>query len=411
MKVLHFNQSDIGGGAGIAGYRLHNALMDRGIESHILVAPGNKKTGSDLVTALPPPGLPEKIRYRIGSRFGLHYLHILSTFGLTNNALYQESDVLNFHNIHQGYFNYLAIPKLTQDKPAIFTLHDMWSFTGHCAYSYDCDRWKTGCGQCPYPEVYPAVFYDNTAIEWKLKKWVYGHSNLTIVAPSRWLIAQVQQSMLSHFPIHHIPSGIDTDAFQPLDSEQCRNLLGIPSGKKVLMFGAESFSDARKGGDILCQALADLPLALKQDLVLLTIGNHREPIEELLGIQTISLGFMTSDRLRCIAYSAADLLLCPTRADNLPLILQESMSCGTPMVSFKVGGVPDFVRPGETGYLAEPENTEDFRQGIMELLENDILRQQMAKNCREITLNEYTLEIQAQRYIDLYNIALKPQQH
>jgi glycosyltransferase involved in cell wall biosynthesis len=411
MKVLHFNQSDIGGGAGIAGYRLHNALVDRGIDSHILVAPGNKKTGSDMVTALPEPELSEKIRYRITHRFGLNYLHIFSTFGLTEKSLYQESNVLHFHNIHQGYFNYLAIPKLTKAKPAIFTLHDMWSFTGHCAYSYNCDRWKTGCGKCPYPEVYPAIPYDNTAIEWKLKQWAYSHSNLTIVTPSRWLTEQVQQSMLNHFPIHHIPSGIDADIFQPLDSEQCKVLLGIPHGKKVLMFGAESFGDSRKGGDILCQVLMDLPLALKQDIVLLTIGNHREPIEEMLGIKTICLGFVDSDRLRCMAYSAADLLLCPTRADNLPLILQESMSCGTPMVSFKVGGVSDLVRPGETGYLAEPENVEDFRKGLIELLEYETLRGKMAKACRDITLNEYSLELQAQRYIDLYNEALKSQQH
>lgn len=111
---------------------------------------------------------------------------------------------------------------------------------------------------------------------------------------------------------------------------------------------------------------------------------------------------MGCDRLKSVAFSAADLFIFPTRADNLPLVLQESIACGTPMVSFNIGGVPDLVRPNITGYLANPEDAEDFAQGIMQLLEDDQLRENMAKNCREIALKEYPLELQAQRYMALY---------
>ncbi|MGA7932058.1 MAG: glycosyltransferase family 4 protein, partial [Kovacikia sp.] len=323
-------------------------------------------------------------------------------FDIPNHPFYQAADILNFHNLHNNYFNYLSIARLTSHKPAIYTLHDMWSFTGHCAYSFACDRWQTGCGQCPDLETYPEVKRDSTRIEWKLKQWIYQRSNLTIVVPSQWLAEQVKQSMLSHLPVHYIPNGINTEAYQPLDPDHCRSVLGIPPGKFSLLFGADSLGDPRKGGDLLFKALQMLPDSLKDETVLLTIGSQAEAISQTAGIPTINLGYVGSDRLKSIAYSAADLFVFPTRADNLPLVLQESMACGTPMVSFKIGGVPELVRPGITGYLAAPEDAQDFCHGIVQLLEDQALRQQMGQNCREIALKEYPLELQAQKYIDLY---------
>ncbi|MEO1377737.1 MAG: glycosyltransferase, partial [Cyanobacteria bacterium J06635_10] len=326
----------------------------------------------------------------------------VNSFNIKNHNFYQEADILNCHILHSGYFNYLAIPSLTKNKPAVFTLHDMWSFTGHCAYSYDCDRWKIGCGKCPYPNTYPAVPRDNTRLEWKLKNWVYARSNLSIVAPSNWLVEQAKQSMLNSLPIYHIPYGLDTQAYQPLDSEQCRFVLGVPPNKKVLMFGAESLKDSRKGGDLLVKALSSLPESLKAETILLTLGHGGESISETVGMANLNLGYVSSDRLKSIAFSAADLFVFPTRADNLPLILQESLACGTPIVSFKVGGVPDLVRPGITGYLASPEDANDFCNGIVQLLEDQNLRHSMSKNCRAIAVEEYPLEGQTQKYIDLY---------
>jgi glycosyltransferase involved in cell wall biosynthesis len=163
----------------------------------------------------------------------------------------------------------------------------------------------------------------------------------------------------------------------------------------------------RKGGDLLLKALSSLPTALKAETVLLILGDGGTAISEAVGIDTLNLGYVNSDRLKSIAYSAADLFIFPTRADNLPLVLQESMACGTPMVSFKVGGVPDLVRPGVTGYLAQPEDAEDFCNGIVQLLEDGNLCDRMGQQCRAIALAEYPLELQAQRYIELYRQALQ----
>lgn len=400
MKILQINQLDIGGGAAIAGYRLHQGLLALDINSRLLV--GWQKIQSDRIAVIPQKPSIENQIFRFSWKLGFHYVHIVNTFDIPKHPFYQQADILNFHNLHGNYFNYLAIPSLTEKKPAVYTLHDMWSFTGHCAYSYDCDRWKIGCGKCPYPDTYPSVNMDNTHIEWKLKNWVYSRSNLTIVTPSKWLTEQAKQSMLKRFEIHHIPYGIDTEAYQPLDRELCRKALGIATNKKVLMFGSVSVKDLRKGGDLIAQALQKLPASLKAETVLLTIGNDSEGIGEEVGIESLHLGYVSSDRLKSIAYSAADLFIFPTRADNLPLVLQESMACGTPIVSFKIGGVPDLVRPGITGHLAPVENVQDFCNGIIEIIEDKNLCEYMSQQCRAIALKEYNLELQAQRYIELY---------
>jgi glycosyltransferase involved in cell wall biosynthesis len=395
MKILHINQSDIEGGAAIAGYRLHQGLVAQAIDSKLLV--GTKKTRSHLVVATKKNRI-QKLTYQIGYRIGLDNLSTFSSFNLSKDPIYQEADLLNLHNLHGNYFNYLALPKLTATKTSVFTLHDMWSFTGQCFYSYECQKWQTSCGGCPHLN----TKRDLSQLEQRLKHWAYQRSNLEIVAPSQWLTQLARQSMLNRFQIHHIPYGIDINSYQPLDSERCRNLLGIPQHKHVLMFGATDISDARKGGDLLHQALQSLPGSIKANCFLLIMGNGGEVLAKDVGMPSIELGFVSNDKLKSIAYSAADLFLFPTRADNLPLVLQESMACGTPMVSFNIGGVPDLVRPNQTGYLAVPENIDDFRNGIIELLEDKNLRQQMREKCREIVVAEYSLELQAQRYIKLY---------
>jgi glycosyltransferase involved in cell wall biosynthesis len=404
MKVLHINQSDIGSGAGIAGYRLHQSLLNQGIHSRQLV--GTNLSHSEFVDTIPHNRLLEKVLGKVTRPLGLNYLNQQTHTAVMSHEFYREADILNFHNLHNDYFNYCAIDNLTSTKPAIYTLHDMWAFTGHCSYSYDCSRWQTGCGQCPYPNIYPEIQQDHTHLEWRLKNWIYSRSNLTIVTPSRWLMQQAQQSMLRDLPIHHIPYGVDTDIYQPRDRAKCRELLGIEPDQYVLMFGAASLSDKRKGGDLLVQALSNLPASLKPHLLLLMLGQGSAAIADACGIPCLNLGYVDSDSIKAIAFSAADLFLLPTRADNLPLVLQESMACGTPMVSFKIGGVSDLVRPQETGYLATPEDTDDFCHGIIQLLEDSTLRQTMAHNCRMIALGEYQLQQQADRYTALYNAIL-----
>ena len=405
MRVLHINQSDLFGGAAIAAYRLHQGLLAQGVESRLLVG---KVMGLDRRVA-PTPRWPfvEKQLFRLCYLMGLNYLNHISSFRISKHPFFQEADILHFHNLHTGYFNYLAIPALTRNKPAVFTLRDMWAITGHCSYSYDCERWKTGCGKCPHPDTYPEILVDNSGLEWKLKRWAYRRSNLTIVGISRWLAEEARSSVFSGFPIYHIANGIDTESYRPLNTEICRSVLGLPADKKILLFGAHNQKAPRKGVDLLVDALEGLPDSLKNETVLLTMGTSGNSISETTGIVTIDLGFLNSDRLKVIAYSAADLFLFPTRQDAFGLVAQESVACGTPVVSFNVGGVPDIVRPGMTGYLAKPEDPRDFSNGILQLLGDEKLRFQMRQKCRQIAIQEWDLGQQTKRYIELYERILR----
>ena len=400
MRVLQINQSDILGGAAIAGYRLHQGLIKEGVDSRLLVDTVN--SDSDQVSQIHRKRFTEDITSRFASILGLNYINLGSTFKIPDHPDFQSAKVINFHNLHGNYFNYLALSKLTNLKPSVLTLHDMWSFTGHCSYSFDCERWEKGCGSCPDLTTYPPTSRDSTRIEWQLKKWSYSKSNLVIVAPSLWLERQARRSILNRYPIHHIPHGIDTHSYKPVDAEHSRRLLEIPPHKKVLMFGAQSLNEFRKGGDLLMKALQTLPASIQRDIVLITIGNGGQSLSKAINMPVINLGYLSGDHLKSVVYSAADIFLFPTRADNLPLTLMESLSCGTPIVSFDIGGVPDLVRPGQTGCLAKPEDVEDFTSKIIRLLENNNLRKAMSQNCRSLATAEYSLELQANRYINLY---------
>jgi len=405
MNVLMFSPAyDLAGGAVIAANRLFHSLRQEGVDARMLV--GKSSFESELVNELPHNFTGEKILSRFTQPLGLNYIHYYSSFRIPRHPFFQKADILNFHTIHSGYFNYRALPKLTQIKPAVFTLHDAWSFTGHCGVSFDCQRWKSGCGKCPYPKNYPPVQRDSTKLEWKLKKRVYSGSRLTFVTPSKWLASLARQSMLAEFDIHTIPYGLDTTIFEPLEPAYCRSVLGVPPGKKVLLFGAMGLTEYGKGGDLLVKALGSMPASLKKSIVLLTLGQADEAFKNSLEIQTINLGYVSGDRMKAVALSAADIFIFPTRSDNHPCIVQESLACGTPIVSFNVTGVPELVREGVTGYLAEPENADSFRNRIIQLLEEDTIRQNMKQNCRKIALEEYRMDIQAHRYIELFSSIL-----
>lgn len=404
MKVLHIHSSDfIGGGGGtVAMERLHHGLRQVGVDSNILC--GHKTTSLPDSTAIPKLEHFRKVEQglkKVTTRLGLNDIHILNSFLVTGMEVYQKADILHIHGTH-GYFNYLALPNLTGKKPAVFSLHDIWPLTGHCAVSYDCRRWQVGCGHCPYLDVNPAVKRDGTNWEWKLKNWVYHHSNLTIVALCSEIKKQAEQSMLNQFPIYQIPNGVDINLYRPLDRQESRLALGLPPDKKVLMFAALDLKQANKGGHLLITALKKLPDNLKSECVLLTIGKGAEAITDQIDMPAYNLGYIRDDHQKAVCFSAADIFVSPTRAEAFGLVILESMACGTPAVAFGVGGVIDLVRPGQTGYRAEVDNADDLRDGIVQLLTDESLRLSMGQQSRMVAVNEYSLTYQVQEQVKLY---------
>jgi glycosyltransferase involved in cell wall biosynthesis len=402
MRVLHLHSSDNVRAAGgvLVMDRLHRALKARGVDSRLLV--GARSGSPSEVTQIRRNRRLEAALGRITLPLGLNDVHAVSAFGITSDPAYRAADLLHIHGPHSNFFSYLALPKITAGKPTLLTLHDMWALTGHCAVSYDCERWRSGCGACPYPEANPAVRRDATALDWRLKRWSYGRSRMAVAAPSRWLAERARESMLGRFPVHYLPHGLDTRVYEPLDPEKCRELLGLPPGKLVLMFAAVRLNQRSKGGDLLAKALHALPETLRRELTLLLLGDGGEAFAAEAGLPAVCLGYVGSDRLKAIAYSAADLFVSPTRAEAFGLTLLEAMACGVPLVSFDVGGTAETVRPGVTGYLARREDPEDLARGIVELLGDRAGRERMGGQGRAIALAEYTLELFVERHLELY---------
>ncbi|MBE9100648.1 glycosyltransferase [Vacuolonema iberomarrocanum] len=406
MNILHINQADKTGGAAIGVYRLHQSLLQQSVESRLMA--DIVSADDEQITQIPKRRFIDWQIGKITRGLGFNELHLTSTFAISSHPFYQTAEVLHFHNLHNGYFNYLALPKLTREKPAVLTLHDMWGMTGHCAYSFACDRWKTGCGSCPDLATDPAIRRDSTALQWKLKHWAYHHANLAaVVSTSRWMVAQLEQSLLGHLPIYRIPYGLDAQQYVPLDPMTCRATLNISTYRYVLLCAAQSMNNPRKGGDLLVRVLNGLPPSLRKETVLLVFGKGGQTITNAVEIATVDLGYVQADAEKAIAYSAADLFLFPTRADAFGLVAQEAMACGTPTVAFDAGGVSDIVRPGITGLLAEPENVEQFRDAIAQLLEDKLMREKMGDQGRQIIKTEYSLDRYAQSYIALYKKALQ----
>jgi glycosyltransferase involved in cell wall biosynthesis len=407
MKVLHLceNLTDGDGGA-IAVNRLHYALKEVGVCSQVLCTDTTNWPSSgpeDIIKVDPSKmerragGYLNRLSYKIGLNGMLDPVH----FQVVRNKAFLDADVVTIHNIDRSS-SYLAIPSLTLKKPTVLVLHDMKSFTGHCFHSLDCERWKSGCGKCPYPNTPTPVNMDNTRLAWKLKDWAYSRSNLAVIAPSTWMVDAAKQSMLRRFPIHHVPHAVDTDIYRPHEQDLCRSLLNIPKRKKVLMFMAANLSGRLKGGDLFVKVVQGLPESLKADMVILLVGRRGEALANSLGIRTIYLGYVGSDLLKAICYSAADCLVTTTRAESFGYVPVESMSCGTPVVAQKVCGLADIVRPKITGLLGQPEDVQGYRDNITEVLEDEAARSQMRQQCRKIALEEYSIGLQAQRYIHLY---------
>ena len=360
MNILHVATSFTRGGAANSLRLLHRALGEAGHGSRVLT--GRAAPPREDVAQL--PGLPGwgRLTYHGLNLLGLNYAGIPRTGRLAEHPWFEWADVVHYHNLHGGYFNYLALPGLTACKPSVWTLRDMWGLTGHCAHSFECTRWRTGCGRCPHPKIDPPIRRDATRWEWRLKRWTYGRSTMLVTAPSRWLADLARESLLGVRPVRQVPNAVDTDTYRPRARELERRALGWPTDAVVLLFAAESLENPFKDYRLLLEALKGLSAEHRARAVLAVLGEGAPPAIE--GLRTLGLGYQEADEAIARLYAAADLFVYPTRADNQPRVLLEALACGCPPVATDVGGVAELVVHGETGYLARAGDADDLRTGM-----------------------------------------------
>lgn len=402
MKVLIISEHGRahGSGAVVAMHRLHTGLLKAGVES--VIACRKRELDTPDIVELPRSDRLEDFLGMFSWRIGLNDVQCLSSFKIKKSKPFLDADIVNIHGWHTNFFNYLALPGLAARKPVIGTMHDMWNITGHCATSFDCERWKTGCGKCPYPDVFPPIGRDATALEWKLKNWVYRRSDITFVAPSAWLLNLARESMIKEYDVRQIPNGVDHQVYQPLDKPLCRQQLGLPQDKYVIMFVSVALNSWAKGGDLMVRALEALPQRIKEHSILLLMGERGEEFAQACGIPALALGYVHDDHKKAVIYSAADVLVQPSRAESQSLVILEAMACGTPVVAFNTGGMPEIVSAGPGGLIADAENVDQLSQGIIRLLEDRTLNETLRQSARRSVVENYSLDLHCQRYIALY---------
>lgn len=332
---------------------------------------------------------------------------------LADSDLFARADVVNLHQLHGNWFDFKVLPSWAERKPLVWTLHDMWPFTGHCAYSYDCDRWRTGCYDSPlydrerkpYDDI-PQLPLDTSRLQWRAKRATYERTPITVVTPSAWLARLARESIVAlhgRSSVHHIPNGLDTDVYAPRDRAASRAKLDLPADAGVLLFGADSLARRRKGIAHLRDALSRLRQT-HPDLWLLTLGAAGAdlgwPAERIRSVQ------VDDESEQADVYSAADVAVVPSVADNQPLMAVEALACGVPVVGFDVGGVPETVRDGETGRIAPAGDSTALAGAIASLFGDGELRARLGRQGREYVLREHSLDVQGRRYAEVYEQAL-----
>lgn len=388
VSVLHISESDAGGGSARSAMRIHRGVQALGLESRMLV--GRRQTADSDVRPLKRSDLWRALDRPFGTltaALSLQYVFLPSSFAVAADPWFRAADVIQLYNTHGSYFSHTALPLLSHRRPVVWRLSDMWPLTGHSSYSYDCERWRTGCGSCPYLSVYPALRRDTTAFLWRWKRLVYSQSRIVVVAPSRWLEGLVRESpLLSRFPVRLIPNGVDLDRFAPVPRDEARRALGLDISRPTVLFATPDLDDPRKGGALLPEILAPLGPGIQ----LLAAGGGPAPAGSR------SLGRLDDARL-ALAYAAADVFVLPTLAENLPNTAIESIACGTPVAAFAVGGVVDAVRHGETGKLVPAGDAKALGAAVSDLLASDL-----RERCRAVAEREFAAEREARAFADLY---------
>ena len=409
MHVVMLSDLETSGGAAIAASRLAEALVQAGVRvTRIVSYPDGKEHPWATQVLRVRVLLREKVVLRaleaVSTPLAIFARKRLVCQRLQDLLMKLRPDVINVHNLHGAGWPPDLVAVCIRHAPTVWTLHDMWSFTGRCAYAYDCRKFITGCDAgCPTPTEYPALSPGLITGAWRRRKKLFAmYPSVVAVCPSRWLAQEASQGFWKNHRVEVIPNGLSLKVYRPIEKDLALRALGIETSAPVLLVTAQNLNERRKGGRILAEALQRIQT---RPLTLITLGHGRIPVEND-GIASCSLGFIDHERTRVLAYNAADLFVHPAPVDNLPNVVMEAIACGTPVIGFAVGGVPDMVRTGQTGWLANEVSPEALAATIDTALSDLHGGLNLQDTCRAVAEAEYSSELQAQRYVALFDSLL-----
>lgn len=312
---------------------------------------------------------------------------------------FHEADLVHYHIIHSGFLSMQSLPGLTALKPTVWTLHDPWAMTGHCIHPFSCQRWKTGCGQCPDLNTDFKINFDTTALNFRLKRFAYKRSNFEVIVASTWMENMVHQSPLfDGVPVHRIPFGLDLDFFKARDQAQAQARLGIEPGRLVLCF--RSVMNDFKGLQYVIEALdriqVDVPICL------LTLNDKGRVDRFKERFQVVELGWTNNDDVMRDVYDATDLFLMPSLADSFGLMAVEAMAFGKPSVCFEGTALPEVLFAPHAGIAVPSRDSAALANTIERLIHKPEEREERGQRSRQLAEQHYDIRRQAEHMVDVY---------
>jgi glycosyltransferase involved in cell wall biosynthesis len=321
------------------------------------------------------------------------------------SSLPETPDILHCHNLHGDYFDLRALPALSRLRPLVLTLHDAWLLSGHCAHSFGCERWQSGigCGHCPNLGTYPAVRHDATAYNWQRKKEIYAASRLYLAPVSKWLLDKVSRSMLQSVKQRVIYNGTQTDLFSPGSRAEARRLLNLPEDALIVLLIAHN---EYKDYNTMRAAMEGLNAPGQQPLVFVCLGLSSP--DQPLGQGCLRQPGREQNPARMVAYyRAADVFIHAAHEESFGKTITEALACAIPVVATAVGGIPEQVRHGETGFLTPGGDAAAMRDAVSALLRDPALRQRMGSAGREDVVRRFSLEQQTHEFLNWYGEILQ----
>ncbi len=406
MKILIINTSDLYGGAARAAYRLHRALVNEGVDCKMLV---QTKLGGDYTVIS-----PSSVFQKIFSKFRPHLDTLLikkiyrnktdtlfspawiPSFGLIDQINKIKPDIVHLHWICGGMMRIEELKKI--NSPIVWSLHDNWAFTGGCHIKWACEKYRDQCGSCP--RLGSKNSKDISRRIFKRKERIYSKiSSLTIIGLSRWINKCSQKSKLfKNSNTYNLPNPIDTEIFRPFHKNNSRELWKFPENKKIILFGAP-VDDINKGFKELFEAVK---LLKTMNVEIVIFGSSIPENFQSLNFKFHFLGSLLDDTSLITLYSAADVFVVPSLQENLSNSIMESLSCGTPVVAFDIGGNSDMIEHEKNGYLAKAYSADDLACGI-EWIINHNNYNELSLNARKKIVENFDSKIVAHKYIKMYN--------
>ena len=398
MKVVILNTSERTGGAAVAAGRLGKALRKAGMSVDKLV---REDTWLNRFRFYWERLIIFLLNHL--SRKNLFTVSIANTgVDVSNHPLVKEADIIHLHWVNQGFLSLKDIKALTKlDKPIVWTMHDMWPCTAICHHARDCEKFQTRCEACFFLN---SKDKDLSTFVFDKKQAIYKDANMTFVGCSQWLANRARQSrLLQNKTVLSIPNPIDMNIYHPMDQGQARQSLGLPLGKRLLLFGALNVTDKRKGIDYLIAALQEIK---NQDIELVVFGLVKVDIRNLFPVPIHPMGYLSDESKIVELYNAVDVFITSSLEENLPNTIMESMACGTPCVGFEIGGIPEMIDHKINGYVANYMDANDLANGIQWILNNPN-PQTLSDACVKKVQESYTEEVVAKQYIALYEKLLQ----